>query len=87
MCTHMGSINISLKKEAYDFLNSIRKKDQSFSEIILEFKKEKKFTGKDLLKYAGVLNEERAEEIKREIKNNRKSFEKELNKRIKNDRP
>jgi len=82
----MGSINISLKKEAYDFLNSIRKKDQSFSEIILEFKKEKKFTGKDLLKYAGVLNEERAEEIKKEIKENRKDFEKELNKRVKNDR-
>lgn len=34
MCTHMDSVNISLKKEAYDFLNSIKKKDQSFSELV-----------------------------------------------------
>lgn len=83
----MGSVNISLKKEAYDFLNSIRKKNQSFSEVILDFKKEKKFTGKDLMKFAGVLDKEKAEKIKKEIKDNRKNFEKELNKRIKNDRP
>ena len=79
MCTHMSSINISLKKEAYDFLNSIRKKDQSFSEIILEFKKEKKFTGKDLLKFAGALKDK---EDWDETEKNMKKFRKSINKRL-----
>ena len=37
----MGSVNISLKKEAYEFLKSLKSKDQSFSEVILEFKGQK----------------------------------------------
>lgn len=81
MCTHMGSINISLKKEAYDFLNSIRKKGQSFSEVILEFKKEKKFTGEDLVKFAGTLKDKDDwEEYEKNMKEFRKSINKNLEK-------
>lgn len=35
---HMGSVNISLKKDAYEFLKSLKSDDKSFSEVILEFK-------------------------------------------------
>ena len=84
MSTHMGSVNISLKKEAYDFLNSIRKKDQSFSEVILDFKKEKKFTGKDLMKFAGALkNKEDWDETEKNMKEFRKSINKRLDKKEK----
>ncbi len=34
----MSSLNISLKKEAYDFLKSLKDEDKSFSDVILEFK-------------------------------------------------
>lgn len=84
MCTHMGSVNISLKKEAYDFLNSLRKKNQSFSEVILEFKEERKFTGKDLLKYAGALKDKKDwDETEENMKKLRKSINKRLNKKEK----
>ncbi len=53
MCTYMGSINISIKKEAYDFLKYIKPKDKSFSDIILSFKKEKK----DIMGFFGVLSD------------------------------
>lgn len=34
----MASINISLKKDAYEFLKSLKTEDRSFSDVILEFK-------------------------------------------------
>lgn len=34
----MANINISLKKDAYEFLKSLKSKDRSFSDVILEFK-------------------------------------------------
>lgn len=37
----MSSINISLKKEAYEFLKALKRKDKSFSDIILEFRENK----------------------------------------------
>jgi len=49
----MSSVNISLRKEAYDFLKYLKGKDRSFSEVILGFKKEKK----DLLDFFGVLRD------------------------------
>ena len=52
----MVSTNISLKKEAYEFLNSLKTGNKSFSEIILEFRDNRRGgTTKDLLKFAGVL--------------------------------
>ncbi len=54
--THMGSINISLKREAYEFLRALKTRDKSFSDVVLEFKEKKEDrSGKSLLKYAGVL--------------------------------
>lgn len=54
----MASVNISLKKEAYDFLSSLKTENKSFSEIILEFKYNKRRgTTKDLLKFAGCLKD------------------------------
>ena len=39
MSTYMASINISLRKEAYEFLKKIKTKDKSFSDVVLSFKK------------------------------------------------
>ena len=38
MSTYMTSINISIKEDAYDFLSSLKSKNKSFSDVILEFK-------------------------------------------------
>ena len=40
MCTHMGSINISIRKEAYEYLESLKSDNKSFSDVILGFKRE-----------------------------------------------
>lgn len=45
MSTHMGSVNISLKKEAYEYLQSIKAENESFSDAVLKLKKERKMTG------------------------------------------
>ncbi len=37
----MGSVNISIRKEAYEFLKSLKAEDESFSDVILEFKENK----------------------------------------------
>ena len=34
----MVSINISIRKEAYDYLESLKSEDKSFSDVILSFK-------------------------------------------------
>ena len=49
----MSSINISLRKEAYNFLKSLKGKNISFSDVILGFKKEKR----DILDFFGVLKD------------------------------
>ena len=36
----MPSMNIAIKKEAYDFLKELKGTDKSFSEVILSFKKQ-----------------------------------------------
>ena len=54
----MTSINISIKKEAYDFLSKLKIKNKSFSDVILEFKDEKnERSGKSLLRFAGCLKD------------------------------
>ena len=37
----MGSVNISIKKEAYEFLKSLKAEDESFSDVILELRENK----------------------------------------------
>jgi len=71
MCTHMGSVNISIKKEAYEFLNELKKEDQSFSDIILSFKKDRG----NVMKYFGALKEKNWQKREKEMHNFRKEFE------------
>ena len=48
----MASVNIAVKKEAYDFLKQMKTNDRSFSDVILSFKKKH-----DVAKFLGVLKE------------------------------
>ena len=49
----MASINISIKKEAYDFLKNFKTYNKSFSDIILSFKKEQN----NIMGFFGVLKD------------------------------
>ncbi|MDA3837309.1 MAG: antitoxin VapB family protein [Nanoarchaeota archaeon] len=53
----MGSMNISIKQEAYDLLCSLKGKGKSFSDIIIEVVNEKEKRNRDIMKFAGVLKE------------------------------
>ena len=70
----MASINISIKKEAYDFLRHLKNKNKSFSDIILSFKKEQN----DIMRFFGILGELDWESKEKNIKNLRKSFNEKL---------
>ena len=75
----MASINISLKKEAYDFLNSLKGRDKSFSEVILEFKEGRKGSKEVLLSFAGCLKDKKDwDDFKKNTVEFRKSFDKRL---------
>ncbi|MEK6888675.1 MAG: antitoxin VapB family protein [Nanoarchaeota archaeon] len=54
----MGSINIAIKKEAYEFLKSLKGNERSFSDVILEFRESKRYkrgSKEAILSFAGVL--------------------------------
>lgn len=72
----MVNINISIRKEAYEFLSKLKGENKSFSDVIIEFKKERKTA----LDFFGGLKEAdinwKAEE--KERKELRKSFERRL---------
>ena len=68
---HMPSINISIKKETYDFLKELKTRDKSFSEIILGFKKEH-----DIMKFFGVLKDLEWNSKEKSMKSLRDSFNK-----------
>ena len=70
----MSSINISIKKEAYDFLKNIKTRDKSFSDIILSFKKEQNY----VMRFFGILKNIDWNEKEKNIKNLRSSFNKKL---------
>ena len=79
----MASVNISLTKEAYSFLKMLKDKDKSFSDVVLEFKNkglEKKWTGKDMLKYFGILKDKGIGW--RGVEKNIRGFRNEFNKRV-----
>ena len=67
----MTSINISLKKEAYDFLRNMKTKDSSFSDIILSFKKEQS----SILRFFGALKGIDWKEKEKSMKSLRESFD------------
>ena len=70
----MASINISIKKDAYEFLKKMKGKDQSFSDVILGFNKDKK----DIMKFFGVMKGSDWEEKEKNMKGFRESFNKRL---------
>lgn len=56
MSTHMASVNIAIKEEAYNFLKSLKGTDRSFSEVILELKERKNIgTSKKMMRFFGAL--------------------------------
>lgn len=74
MSIHMGSQNISVKREAYDFLSSLKGKDKSFSDVILEFKGH----NAGITRFFGVLRDKDWGKAKKEMRSLRKEFEERL---------
>lgn len=77
---YMGSLNISIKKEAYDFLKSLKSKDESFSDVILELKEKKmenKGSKESIMKFFGALKEKDIDwkEKEKRMKKFREEFE------------
>lgn len=72
----MVNINISIKKEAYDFLSRLKRDNKSFSDIILEFEEEKK----GIMDLFGCLKDADIDWDK--VENNIKEFRKDFNKRL-----
>ncbi|MBI2575986.1 antitoxin VapB family protein [Candidatus Woesearchaeota archaeon] len=76
----MVNINGSLKQEAYEFLKSRKANDQSFSDVVLEFKENtmaKKGSKEAILKFFGVLKDKGIDWEKKEnqMKGFRDEFE------------
>lgn len=85
----MGSMNISIKQEAYDLLNSLKGKDKSFSDVIIEIVNERERNSKDIMKFAGILKEKKADywsKRKKDYEKIRKELNFELDNRSKDDR-
>ena len=72
VCVHMTSVNISVKKDAYDFLRKLKSKDKSFSDVILSFKKDENIA----MNFFGVLKNLDWNEKEGHMKDLRRSFEK-----------
>ena len=68
----MVSINISIKKEAYDFLKRFKERDKSFSDIILGFQKKED----NIMRFFGVLKDAEWDKKETRISDFRKSFNK-----------
>jgi len=70
LCVLMTSINISLKREAYELLKQRRTKNESFSDVVIsEFKK--KLTPLD---FFGVLKDKDWGDAEKKMKSFRESF-------------
>ncbi|MFH1648984.1 MAG: antitoxin VapB family protein [Candidatus Woesearchaeota archaeon] len=72
----MTSKNISIKKEAYDFLKGLKSDEMSFSDVILSFKKDRG----NILRFWGKLKHTTIDEEAM------KSFREDFNKRMSHDR-
>ncbi len=71
----MASINISIKKEVYDFLRSFKTGNKSFSDVILDLRR-----NKSPLDFFGVLSEKDWEASEKKMLSFRKSFQRKLGK-------
>ena len=70
----MASINISIRKEAYNFLKHFKTDDKSFSDIILSFKKEKN----DAMRFFGIMKDSDWQNKEKNMKGLKESFNKRL---------
>lgn len=77
----MGSVNISIKKEVYEFLSSLKTNNRSFSDVILEFR-EKKGNKDNVMRFFGALKNRGIDWDKKEKNMNkfRNSFSERLGK-------
>ena len=66
----MSSINISIKKEAYNFLKNLKTRDKSFSDIILSFKRDPS----NIMRFFGALKDLDWDSKGRNMKKLRESF-------------
>lgn len=74
----MTSTNISIRKDAYDFLKSLKSEDKSFSDVIIELKNANRNKNNNIMKFFGILKEVDWETRKKSMKELRNSFEKRL---------
>lgn len=78
----MTSVNVSLRKEVYDFLKSKRMKGESFSDVIVSLKEGKKSP----MDFWGVWKDkpkEEIEEIRKRLTETRKELNESWSKRLK----
>lgn len=69
----MTSVNISLKKEAYEFLKARKTPGESFSDVILSLKEHRK----NPVEFFGIwkdMPKEEFDQIKKRVKENRKEL-------------
>lgn len=80
----MSSTNIAIKSEAYDYLMSLKDKEKSFSDVILEFKErevKKKGSKEAVMKFFGLLKDKNIDWKRKEGK--MKAFRDEFEERFK----
>ena len=85
MCMFMVTKTITVTEEAYTALANDKKKDESFSEVILRTHK-KKGNVEDIMKFAGAwkdIPDSAIEDMKKDIENMRKDSTKRLLERTK----
>ncbi len=83
----MVNVNISITREAYNFLKGLKGKDKSFSDVIVEMKEEgnsRKGSKERLMKYFGCLKDKNIDWNEREknMKEFRDGFNKNLGERL-----
>jgi len=72
----MSNINISIKDEAYQFLQSHKGNKKSFSDVILEFKEWEQ--SRDIVRFFGILKNVDWKKRKASMSELRKEFEERL---------
>ena len=80
----MTNINISIKKEAHEFLKSLKSDNKSFSDVIIEFK-HKKGNKENIMRFFGVLKDSGVDwkEKEKRMKDFRKEFDERINRTMK----
>jgi len=80
----MVNINISLTQEAYNFLKSLKGKDKSFSDVVIEMKENncnKKGIKELLIKYCRVIDKSELDKLSKRTREVREDLNRELNER------